>query len=177
MTGFVTRSWCVGLATMALAFAPGCGDGTRVIATEECLFSAQSPCSADADCHRAACSGSELCYNPAFIDPFCTITNGGYGGTQFALSHGVPLVVAGVTEGKIDVCAHVAWAGAGINLKTETPTPAKILRATREVLANPAYRQRAQAIQADYAGHDGPAEAVALLEQLAATRRPVLRAA
>ena len=46
------------------------------------------------------------------------ITNGGYGGVQFALAHGVPLVVAGATEEKPEIAARVAWSGAGINLKT-----------------------------------------------------------
>jgi UDP:flavonoid glycosyltransferase YjiC (YdhE family) len=36
------------------------------------------------------------------------VTNGGYGGTQFALSYGVPLVAAGISEGKTDICAHIA---------------------------------------------------------------------
>jgi UDP:flavonoid glycosyltransferase YjiC (YdhE family) len=70
----------------------------------------------------------------------------------------------------------VEWARVGVNLRTETPTASQIRRATHEVLSNPAYRQRAQAIQADYARHDGPAEAARLLEQLAATGQPVLRA-
>lgn len=37
------------------------------------------------------------------------VTNGGYGGVQYALRHGVPLVVAGGTEGKPEVAARVAW--------------------------------------------------------------------
>ena len=45
------------------------------------------------------------------------VSNGGYGGTQFALAHGIPVVVAGETEDKMEVAARVEWAGAGINLK------------------------------------------------------------
>jgi hypothetical protein len=49
--------------------------------------------------------------------------------------------------------------------------------AVQDVLANPRFRQNAQRIQADYARHNAPEEAAALLERLAATGRPVLREA
>ena len=41
------------------------------------------------------------------------VTNGGYGGTQFALAYGIPLVVAGETEDKMEVAARVEWASSG----------------------------------------------------------------
>src|SRR4030095_4366556 len=64
------------------------------------------------------------------------ITKGGYGGVQFALAHGVPLIVAGATEEKPEIAARVAWSGAGINLKTKTPSPEQIRAAVRAVLAD-----------------------------------------
>jgi UDP:flavonoid glycosyltransferase YjiC (YdhE family) len=103
------------------------------------------------------------------------ITNGGYGGVQFALAHGVPLVVAGATEEKPEIAARVAWSGAGINLKTKSPSPEQIRSAVRALLATDDYRQNARRIQADYARHNAPSEAVALLERLALSKRPVLR--
>jgi UDP:flavonoid glycosyltransferase YjiC (YdhE family) len=103
------------------------------------------------------------------------ITNGGYGGVQFALAHGVPLVVAGTTQEKPEIAARVAWSGAGINLKTRTPTPEQIHVAVRSMLENQSYRHNAERIRADYARHNAPAEAAALLEQLAATRQPIPR--
>jgi hypothetical protein len=103
------------------------------------------------------------------------ITNGGYGGVQFALAHGVPLVVAGTTEEKPEIAARVAWSGAGMNLKTKAPTADQIRAAVRDMLAKEGYRQNARRIQADYARHNAPEEAVALLERLASTRRVVLR--
>ncbi|HEY9613231.1 glycosyltransferase [Allocoleopsis sp.] len=45
------------------------------------------------------------------------VTNGGYNGVQMALVNGVPLVVAGQTEDKPEVCARVEWSGVGINLQ------------------------------------------------------------
>jgi UDP:flavonoid glycosyltransferase YjiC (YdhE family) len=103
------------------------------------------------------------------------ITNGGYGGVQFALAHGVPLIVAGATEEKPEIAARVAWSGAGIDLKTNTPTPDQIRAAVDTVLLNHSHRRQAARIRADYARHNAPHEAASLLEQLAATRRPVRR--
>jgi len=39
------------------------------------------------------------------------ITNGGFGGTQNALAHGIPVVVAGATEDKMEVAARVENSG------------------------------------------------------------------
>jgi MGT family glycosyltransferase len=103
------------------------------------------------------------------------VTNGGYGGVQFALAHGVPLVVAGTTEEKPEIGARVAWSGAGIDLKTNAPAPSQVLAAVRAVLDMSQYRRHAQRIQTDYARHNAPEEAATLLEQLATTRRPVPR--
>ncbi|MHC4117410.1 MAG: glycosyltransferase [Planctomycetota bacterium] len=95
------------------------------------------------------------------------VTNGGYGGTQFALAHGIPLVVAGGTEDKMEVAARVEWAGAGINLRRHRPSPHQVRDAVKEVLVNPVYRENAKRIQADFANHDAPTRAAELLEALA----------
>ena len=94
------------------------------------------------------------------------VTNGGYGGTQASLAHGVPLVVAGNTDDKMEVAARVAWTGAGINLRTKRPSPTALRRAVQKVLANPVYRQQAQCIGDEFARYDAPRMAVALLEGL-----------
>ena len=82
------------------------------------------------------------------------VTNGGYGGVQQALAHGVPLVVAGDSEDKPEVAARVHWSGTGIDLHTGKPSPARIARAARRVLARPGYRQRARELQAEIAASD-----------------------
>lgn len=103
------------------------------------------------------------------------ITNGGFGGVQFALAHGVPLIVAGTTEDKPEIARRVAWSGAGINLKTKHPTPARIRSAVQTILHDSRYALHAARIQMDCARHDAPQEAAALLERLASTGQPVLR--
>jgi UDP:flavonoid glycosyltransferase YjiC (YdhE family) len=82
------------------------------------------------------------------------VTNGGYGGIQQALSHGVPLVLAGETEDKIEVNARVAHTGAAINLRTGRPDTAALRSAVHTALSEPKYGLSAQRLQADYAKHD-----------------------
>lgn len=103
------------------------------------------------------------------------VTNGGYNGVQAALANGVPLVAAGQTEDKPEVCTRIEWAGVGINLKTKTPTPTQIKDAVQKVLASPHYRQKAQLLKAEIARYDAPTLSATLLEQLAATKQPVLK--
>jgi UDP:flavonoid glycosyltransferase YjiC (YdhE family) len=102
------------------------------------------------------------------------VTNGGFGGVQFALAHGVPVVAGGNTEDKPEVNNRVAYSGVGINLKTNTPTSEQVRGAVMTVLSDLRYREKARQIQAEMASHDAPREAALLLEQLALTKRPVL---
>lgn len=76
------------------------------------------------------------------------VTNGGYGGVQQALAHGIPLIVAGQTEDKVEVCARVGWSGAGVNLRTSTATPSKVAQAVDLVLSKPSFRENAERIGA-----------------------------
>lgn len=96
------------------------------------------------------------------------VTNGGYGGIHFALTHGVPLVVAGRSEDKAETTARVAWSGVGINLRSQRPAPARIRHAVMDVLAESHYRERARAMRASFARLDGPTRGAELLEALVA---------
>jgi UDP:flavonoid glycosyltransferase YjiC (YdhE family) len=96
------------------------------------------------------------------------VTNGGYGGVQIALRHGVPLVVAGGSEDKPEIAARVAWSGAGIDVGTGTPSPRALRRAIRRVLGEPTFRARAHAIGAEMSQFDAPVTAADLIERLAA---------
>jgi UDP:flavonoid glycosyltransferase YjiC (YdhE family) len=103
------------------------------------------------------------------------VTNGGYGGVMFALANGVPVICAGTTEDKPEVGNRMAYAGVGVNLKTNRPTETQVREAVRRVLADGRYGANARRIQAEMARHDGPVEAALLLERLAETGQPVLR--
>jgi UDP:flavonoid glycosyltransferase YjiC (YdhE family) len=96
------------------------------------------------------------------------VTNGGYGGVTQALAHGVPLVVAGAGEDKPEVAARVAWSGAGINLRTDHPTPARLRAAVLDVLRTPSDAIRARALADEFARYDAPALAADHIEHLLA---------
>ncbi|MFE5670838.1 glycosyltransferase [Agromyces sp. NPDC056523] len=82
------------------------------------------------------------------------VTNAGFGGTQYALSHGVPIVAAGDTEDKPEVSMRVQWSGVGLTLKTGTPTPAAVGSAVDRVLGDPGFRERAREMAARIAEYD-----------------------
>jgi MGT family glycosyltransferase len=101
------------------------------------------------------------------------VTNGGYGAVQRALAAGVPLVVAGNTEDKPEVAARVAWTGAGINLRTGTPTAGAVRAAVRDVLNDGRYLCRARDLEAAFARRDGVAEIAALVDEVISERSAV----
>jgi UDP:flavonoid glycosyltransferase YjiC (YdhE family) len=105
------------------------------------------------------------------------VTNGGFGGVQQALTAGVPLVVAGDTEDKPEVAARVAWAGAGVNLWTGAPSPARLGRAVAKVLRDPRYRLAAQRLQREIATHGDPVPTIIdSLEQRISSAGPAVPA-
>lgn len=103
------------------------------------------------------------------------VTNGGYGSVNQAMSFGIPLVTAGLTEDKADVNARVAWSGVGINLVTNQPTREALRDAVRTVLDWPAYRLRASQMANEFAGIDTRSEILSIVGELAAERNPALR--
>jgi len=107
-----------------------------------------------------------------FVDVM--VTNGGYGGVQTALAHGVPLVVAGLTEDKMEVSARVTWSGTGIALRTDTPSAAQVRDGVATVLGDEQYAQRARELQSAYAGYDGPRRAADAVLEVATARVPSL---
>nr|WP_294692027.1 nucleotide disphospho-sugar-binding domain-containing protein [uncultured Friedmanniella sp.] len=89
------------------------------------------------------------------------VTNGGFCGVQQALAYGVPLVVAGSTEDKPEVAARVAWSGAGVNLRTGSPSPRRVRQAVRRVGSRPSFRREAGRLQREIAGLGDPVATVA----------------
>ncbi|HEX5859717.1 MAG TPA: nucleotide disphospho-sugar-binding domain-containing protein, partial [Microbacterium sp.] len=96
------------------------------------------------------------------------VTNGGWGGTLAALSHGVPLVVAGGDLDKPEVAARVAWSGAGVNLKTGRPNAQRVRAAVERVLRDPSFGTSARTIADELAACGGVGRALDLIEQLPA---------
>lgn len=78
------------------------------------------------------------------------ITNGGYGGVMLGIENKLPMVVAGVHEGKNEICARVGYFNLGINLVTEKPTPVQIKNAVGKILANPMYRANVEKLSKEF---------------------------
>jgi UDP:flavonoid glycosyltransferase YjiC (YdhE family) len=94
------------------------------------------------------------------------VTNGGYGSVNQAMSFGIPLVTAGLTEDKADVNARVAWSGVGINLATNNPTPQALREAVRTVLDKPDYRSGASAVADEFKTIDTRSEILRIINQV-----------
>ena len=94
------------------------------------------------------------------------VTNGGYGSVNQAMSFGIPLVTAGLTEDKADVNARVAWSGVGINLATNEPVPPALRVAVRTVLDTPHFRARAAAIAEEFRAINTRSEILRTIEQV-----------
>jgi UDP:flavonoid glycosyltransferase YjiC (YdhE family) len=78
------------------------------------------------------------------------ICNGGYGSVMLSLCHGVPVLAAGIREGKNDVNAHVDYFGLGIDLHTESPKPTAIGRAAQRLLSEPRWRQNVARLRDEF---------------------------
>ena len=94
------------------------------------------------------------------------ITNGGFGGTQNAFAHGIPVIVSGATEDKMEVAGRVEYSGAGINLRGGKPSSKKIKNAVKKILSNPVYKNNAIKLQQEISKYDAPELAVNYIEEL-----------
>jgi UDP:flavonoid glycosyltransferase YjiC (YdhE family) len=94
------------------------------------------------------------------------ITNGGYGGVMLGIENNLPLVAAGVHEGKNEICARIGYFNIGINLKTENPVPTQIRRAVDEVIDNPLYKKNIVALSKSLATYNPGALCAAHVKKL-----------
>jgi UDP:flavonoid glycosyltransferase YjiC (YdhE family) len=77
------------------------------------------------------------------IMPECDVyvTNGGYGGVLLGIQNKLPMVVAGVHEGKNEINARVGYFKLGINLRTERPSASQIKRNVEIILQEQAFKK------------------------------------
>jgi MGT family glycosyltransferase len=94
------------------------------------------------------------------------VTNGGWGGTLAALSHGIPLVIAGGDLDKPEIAGRVAWTGAALNLRTGTPSSAKIAAGVDRVMTDQSFRDAAARVGDELRSLGGAARAAELLETI-----------
>lgn len=82
------------------------------------------------------------------------ITNGGYGGVMLGIINQLPLVVAGVHEGKNEINARIGYFQLGVNLGTEWPKPAQMKKAVEEVMNNRKYKENVIRLCKEFEGYN-----------------------
>jgi MGT family glycosyltransferase len=87
-----------------------------------------------------------------FIMPLTNIyiTNGGYGGVLLAIEYALPMLAAGINEGKNEICARIGYFKLGIDLKTEKPTRQKIKTAVDKILSDPEYKKNVEQLRDEF---------------------------
>ena len=90
------------------------------------------------------------------VMPYCDayITNGGYGGVMLGIENKLPMVVAGVHEGKSEINARVGYFKLGVNLKTEVPKAATIRAAVEEILSDKTYRENVKKLSQEFSSYE-----------------------
>ncbi len=82
------------------------------------------------------------------------VTNGGYGGVLLSIQNQLPMVVAGVHEGKNEINARVGYFKLGINLKTERPSVLQLRKSVEEVLSNDIYFKNVKRLSQEFKQYD-----------------------
>jgi UDP:flavonoid glycosyltransferase YjiC (YdhE family) len=78
------------------------------------------------------------------------VTNGGYGGVMLALQNNLPIVAAGIHEGKNEIAARIDYCKVGVDLKTETPAAAQIRQAVYKLTTDPTYHQNVRRMSREF---------------------------
>jgi len=82
------------------------------------------------------------------------ITNGGYGGVMLSIENKLPMVVAGVHEGKSEINARVEYFKLGINLRTEKPIPSQIRKGVEKVLNDVTYQNNIDKLSSEFSSYN-----------------------
>jgi UDP:flavonoid glycosyltransferase YjiC (YdhE family) len=88
-----------------------------------------------------------------------------------AARHALPVLAAYAGSGTENTAEAIARYGSAIALPVDDLSDDAFTGALDRLLAEPAYRERARRLQAEFAAHDGPAEAAAAVAALAARAR------
>lgn len=81
------------------------------------------------------------------------VSNGGYGGVTLSITHKLPMVVAGIHEGKNEICARVGYFKMGINLKTERPGSKRLRKAVEKVLSDKTYQRNTELLAREFSNY------------------------
>lgn len=104
-----------------------------------------------------------------------TITHGGLNTTLESLAAGVPLVAIPINFDQFGVSARIRWTGTGEFIKPRKLTAGRLRSAVTRVLRDPCYRESARKMRDSIQATNGAERCAQIIEQVIATRKPVLR--
>jgi len=82
------------------------------------------------------------------------ITNGGYGGVMLGIENKVPMLVAGIHEGKNEINARIGYFKLGINLGKESPRPAAIRKGFNKIISDPSYKRNVEKLAKEFGAYN-----------------------
>ncbi|NDJ16656.1 glycosyl transferase family 1 [Myxacorys almedinensis A] len=103
-----------------------------------------------------------------------TITHAGMNTTLESLSNGVPMVAIPIANDQPGVAARIAWTGTGEVIPLKRLSVSKLRSAIQHVLTKETYKDNALRLQAMIQRSGGVKKAIDIVEQVAATGKPVL---
>ncbi|KAK1718910.1 hypothetical protein BDP67DRAFT_393861 [Colletotrichum lupini] len=96
-------------------------------------------------------------YMPYDIILECTdvfVSNGGYGALTHAVRNGVPIVLAGESEEKIEVTMRAVYAGLGVSLSTQRPSTDQIRHGVDRIFQDTKFKKAAMKLKHENDGMD-----------------------
>ena len=103
-----------------------------------------------------------------------TITHAGMNTTLESLSNGVPMVAIPITNDQPGVAARIAWTGTGEVIPLGKVRVEKLQKAIKRVLTEDSYKKNALRLQEGIIRAGGVSRAADIIEQVAATGKPVI---
>jgi len=95
------------------------------------------------------------------------ITNGGFGATQMALAHGIPLILGGNTvDDKMEISARVAYTGCGIDIKSQKTKSSAIKKACDQINSDGNFKENAMKMKKVIASYNPIKKANSIIEEL-----------
>jgi len=104
------------------------------------------------------------------------ITHAGMNSTLECLAAGVPMVAVPIAHDQPGVAARIEWTGCGIRVPASECEPARLREAITRVLRETSFREAAQRFKGVIAERGGLEHAADIIERVAATGKPVMRA-
>ncbi|KAL0942081.1 udp-glucuronosyl udp-glucosyltransferase [Colletotrichum truncatum] len=94
------------------------------------------------------------------------ISNAGYGTLTHAVGNGVPVLLAGENEEKLEVTMRAIYAGVGLSLGTQTPTAEQVRKGVEQILQDNSYRKTAMKLKIENDGMNALATIEAKVKDL-----------